>query len=154
MKLFEIRDISDYQRGDERDPRSPYYEDPFADGIPDHFRPDLPTFAVKVESGQAPNGETYNFILTSSYDKRDKDEYTIWEHALNELAGNKKFEQAELVDQVDQTNGSTVVWTDYYMAGRGFPVNDVVAALEGYANEIADEIGMKNAREYDPSDDY
>lgn len=154
MKLFEIRDISDYQRGDERDPRSPYYEDPFANGIPDRFRPDVPTFAVTVESGQAPNGESYNFILTSSYDKRDKDEYKIWEHALNELAGNKKFEQAELVDQVDQTKGSTVTWMDYYMAGRGLPVNEVVATLEEYANEIADEIGKKNAYEYDPSDDY
>lgn len=60
------------------------------------------------------------------------------------MAGYKKFEQAELVDQVDQTNGSTVVWTVYYIAGRGFPVSDVVAVLEGYVNEIADEIGMKN----------
>lgn len=149
MKLFEIRDISDYRRGDEQDPRSPYYEDPL-----DHFRPDVPTFAVTVESGQAPNGESYNFILTSSYDKRDKDEYKIWEYALNKFASNKKFEQAELVDQVHQTKGNMVTWVDYYMAGRGFPVNDVVATLEEYANEIADEIGMKNAYEYNPSDDY
>lgn len=154
MKLFEIRDISDYQRGDERDPRSPYYEDPFPDGIPDHFRPEMPSFDVKVESGKAPNGEEYNFILMSSYDKQDKDQYMIWEHALNEIAGNKKFDQSELVDQVDQTKGSTVTWADYYMAGRGFPVNEVVATLNSYATEAADRIAEKNAQNYDGDDDY
>ena len=47
-----------------------------------------------------------------------------------------------------------MTWMDYYMAGCGFPVNEVVATLEKYANEIADEIGREKAYEYDPSDDY
>jgi hypothetical protein len=154
MKLFEIRDISDFRSGDQHDPRSPYYEDPFPNGIPDMFMPNMPEFDVKVESGKAPNGEDYNFIMVSSYDKNDRDQYMIWEHALNEIAGNKKFDQSELVDQVDQTKGNKVTWVDYYSAGRGFPVNDVVATLNEYAKEIAEKIGEKNAHEYDGSDDY
>lgn len=154
MKLFEIRDISDFRGGDQHDPRSPYYKEPFPNGIPDHFRPELPNFEVKVASGKAPNGEDYNFILVSSYDKQDKDQHMIWEHALNELAGNKKFNQSELVDQVDQIKGNTVTWTDFYAAGRGFPVNEIVGTLNSYAKEIAERIAEKNAQEYTGDDDY
>lgn len=154
MKLNEIRDISDFRSGDQNDPRSPYYEDPFADGIPDHFYPELPAFDVKVEGGTAPNGEEYNFAVVSSYDEDDKDQFTIWEHALNEIAGDKRFDQADLVDQVDEHQGKTVTWTDYYMIGRGFPTNDVVKTLNSYANDAAERIAEKNARESDGQDDY
>lgn len=162
MKLNEIRDVSDYRRGDETDPRSPYYEDPFPNGIPDSFYPELPEFDAKVESGKAPNGEDYNFVLTSSYTDGDKDQYGLWEHALNEIAGDKRFDQAELVDQQDQRQGKKVVWVDYYMTGRGFPANDVVQALNQYANEYAEKIAERNAndtvsrdgRDWDRPDDY
>lgn len=154
MKLLEIRDVSDYRSGDERDPRSPYSEDPFPDGIPDQFWPDMPEFAVNVTSGNAPNGEAYNFVMTSSYDKGDRDTASIWETALNNLAGDKRFKKCELVDQQDQTKGRKVVWIDFYMVDRDFPVNDVLSALNGYAKEYAEEIATKRAYEYDPSDDY
>ena len=154
MKLFEIRDISDYRSGDERDPRSPYYEDPFPNGIPDMFWPDMPEFAVSVTSGNAPNGEAYNFTMTSSYYKGNRDTANIWEFALDKLAGDKRFEKCELVDQQDQSKGQKVVWLDFYMADKDFPVNDVLKVLNGYANEYAEEVATKRAHEYDPSDDY
>ena len=162
MKLNEIRDISDYRSGDENDPRSPYYEDPFPNGIPDSFYPEIPTFDAKVESGKAPNGEDYNFIVVSSYDESDKEQYAIWEHALNEIAGDKRFEQSELVDQTEQRQGKKVAWTDYYLTGRGFPANDVVPTLNKIANAYAGELAERNAydtvardgRDWDRPADY
>lgn len=154
MKLFEIRDISDYQRGDERNPRSPYYEDPFPNGIPDMFWPEMPEFAVNAVSGKAPNGEAYNFTMTTSYVKGDRDMERIWEFALDKLAGDNRFAKCELVDQQDQSKGRQVVWVDFYMAERDFPINDVLRVLNDYAKNYAEEIATKRAYEYDPSDDY
>lgn len=157
MKLFEIKDPSDYRPGDERLPGSPYYEDPFADGIPDLFYPDLPTFHVQTGDGELPNGERYNFVLTSSYTEGDRDQYILWEHALNELAGAKGFEQAELVDQATERNGKTVMWRDYYMTGRGFPADQVLKFLNDAMEPVAAEMAERRAYDTaadDPNWDY
>lgn len=146
MKLNEIKDVSDYQRGDERDPRSPYYEDPFEKGIPQEFFPEMPSFETSTEAGQTKNGKSYNFAIKFSYDKSDGDQSDVCEYALNDFAGDDRFASADWVDQDDSNTGSTVTGIDYFMIDANYPVNDVIPTLNKYAMNRAEVIAEKNAR--------
>lgn len=154
MKLFEIRDISDYQRGDELDPRSPYYEDPLEDDddIPEYFRPNYPSYYVDTTGGTAPNGEQYNLKITSKFISTDRDEAIIDEYVWDSLAGDKRFQMFDLVDEELDTKGYNKIYTQYAQVGRGFPVDQLEAAMDAYAKEqaliIAKENFLKTYRQY------
>lgn len=147
MKLFEIRDVSDYRRGDESDPRSPYYEDPLEGGVPDYFQPSMPEYVVRTEGGTAPNGEQYAFSVTSKVSREDRNEGAIDEMAWDGFAGDKRFTNCEIVDEHSEVKGGYTIYTQFLQAGRGFPVGEVLKALQSYAKDYADKLAEKSARD-------
>lgn len=101
MKLSQLLeyDISDYQSGDENNPRSPYYKgDP-----PDykHDTDDDPVIKVRAVQGQTPKGEPYNLEIITTWRGGWKGiEYMIADTVLDTLMAEMP---GELVH--DETGG-------------------------------------------------
>lgn len=145
MLLKEIRDISDYRRGDEDDPRSPYYEDPDNHEVPEEFYPDMPVLSVNTSVTKAPNGEECSFVLSSTFTEPKDDDYEIAEYAMDKLDGDPRFSDAEIVDDArGKTNGRTT-WSFYYKVPASYPVKDVMPTLERHMKDKAEQIAKQNA---------
>lgn len=144
MLLIEIRDPSDYQRGDENNPRSPHFEDePDWDSMADDHMPGLPVLDVQAKPGKSPRGEPYNLVLTITV-PGDKESASIEEYAWSEF--DKATDgQWEYVDDSHVNNGKQGYVTTIF--GMVTAPNVNIGSWPKIYADIARQLGVKHGAE-------
>ena len=158
MKLSQIfeYDVSDYQRGDENNPRSPYYK-----GDPpeyEHDTDDDPIFKARLVNGQSPRGEPYNVEIIAKWRGDHKSvSYAIADTVIDALLSNMPVELVhdEINDRSNRDPMAPQFYKVYFQLDQP-NVDQIQQQINDLVAELGPEVGERYYKRHPPNrnDDY